>query len=314
VRLTVSGRDLDLRRGETVLTALARGGVPLPSACRAGVCQACLLRAVRGDPGSAARAGLADSLRADGYFLACTARPTEDLTVALAGQDVFTPAELAAVRPVGRDLIRVWIRPSRRLEFLAGQHVALRAGLATGGEVVRVYSIANLPGEAARDGLEFFVRVYPQGRMSGWLAQARPGQPISLGRPAGACCYRPQEPEVPLLLAGTGTGMAPLLAIARDAAEHGHRGPVIALRGAPGPAGLYSWHWPAPVRSRTCLLSRGEDIVAAVTSALCELAAPASARAYLCGSPDVVAQMRRSLFLAGLSLRRIHGDEFAQAA
>jgi CDP-4-dehydro-6-deoxyglucose reductase len=312
VRLTVGGRELDIRDGETVLAALTRGGVPVPSACRAGACQACLVLALRGDPGPAARAGLEQAMQADGYFLACTARPVQDLTVALAGHDVFTPAELLSVTPVTDDLIRVRVRPRRRLEFRAGQHVALRTE--HGPVVVRVYSIANLPSEALGDGLEFYVRVYPRGQMSGWLARATPGEQVSLGRPAGSCCYQPQEPDSPLLLAGTGTGIAPLTAIARDALAHGHRGPVIVVSGAADAGRLHSWPWPRAVSPRICLLSRGEDIVAVVTGELGGLAEPSRARAYLCGGPQVVARMRRALFLAGLSLRRIHCDEFAPAA
>ena len=45
---------------------------------------------------------------------------------------------------------------------------------APGDWVIRAYSIANLPAEAARDGLEYHVRVYRGGAMSAWLAGAAP--------------------------------------------------------------------------------------------------------------------------------------------
>jgi CDP-4-dehydro-6-deoxyglucose reductase, E3 len=366
--------DLEFRPGETVLHTLARHGIGLPAACRAGVCRACLLRVVRGDPGPAGRAGLEDGMRAEGYFLACLARPSADLTVALAAEDTFTPARLLSATAAGAGVIRVRVRPRRPLEFRAGQHVAVCTGpmptstgptstgpTSTGhasAGLVRVYSIANLPSEARRDGIEFQVRVYPGGAMSGWLASAAPGAAISLGRPAGTCCYRAEDPGRPLLLAGTGTGIAPLTAILRDALAQGHRGPVIIIRGAADPDGRYAdgrypdgryadgryadgryadgryadgryadgrypdgrypeqapgAAWPSWVRSRTCLVSRGEDVVAAAVDELSGLAEPASARAYLCGGPRVVARMHRALFMAGLSLRRIHCDEFTQA-
>jgi CDP-4-dehydro-6-deoxyglucose reductase, E3 len=318
VRLTVSGDDLEFQRGETVLHTLTRHGIGVPAACGAGVCRACLLRVVHGDPGPDGRAGLEDAMRADGYFLACMARPATDLTVALAAEDSFVPAELLSVTPAGARVIRVRIRPRRPLDFRAGQHLAVRNGAG----VARVYSIANLPAQARRDGIEFHVRVYPGGAMSEWLAGAAPGTPISLGRPSGACCYQPDDGGAPLLLAGTGTGIAPLAAVLRDALARGHRGPAIIIRGAADAGGLYPGPFlppagedagPASVRSRVCLLSRGEDIVAAATAEFSRLSQPAAARAYLCGGPQVVARMRRALFLAGLSLRRIHGDEFAPA-
>jgi|SRR5450755_25968 CDP-4-dehydro-6-deoxyglucose reductase len=316
MRLTVSGDQLEFQQGETVLHVLSRHGIELPAACRAGFCRACLLRVLHGDPGSPGRAGLDDALQADGYFLACTARPGADLTVALADADVFAPAELLSVQPTGNSVLRVRVRPRRPLDFRGGQHVALRAPAG----IVRVYSIASLPAEARDEGIEFHVRLYPGGAMSGWLAGAARGDAIGLGQPGGSCYYRPEDPRCPLLLAGTGTGLAPLAAIARDALAHGHGGPIIAVQGGIGPDGSGGGPrtagpaWPSPIRSRACLLSRGEDIVTAVAAELAGLPRPADTRAYLCGAPRVVARMRRALFMGGLSLRRIHCDEFAPAA
>jgi ferredoxin-NADP reductase len=42
------------------------------------------------------------------------------------------------------------------------------------------------------------------------------------------------------VLAGTGTGLAPLLGIARDALARGHRGPIVLHHGARSRAGLYA--------------------------------------------------------------------------
>jgi CDP-4-dehydro-6-deoxyglucose reductase len=344
--------SLECHPGETVLSALSRQGVRVPSACQAGICRACLVRALHGDPGPDGSAGLEHALRADGYFLACQARPPGDLTMALAGGDIYTPARLLSVRREGPAL-RVRVRPERPLNFRPGQHVALRipahrdetpptrpgpdrasqaGGL--GRDLVRVYSLANGPDEADRDGAEFYVRVYPGGAMSTWLASARPGADLSLGRPSGTCCYQPGEPGAPLLLAGTGTGVAPLAAVARDALAHGHHGPIVLLRGAADPSGLYpdEHQPPEPVRLRTCVLSHGEDIVAATVAeytALTARAAPgrltglprgagmtgvmSEVQVYLCGGAGVVARTRRALFLAGQSLRRIHCDEFSPA-
>jgi NAD(P)H-flavin reductase/ferredoxin len=316
VLLTFGGRGYPLRAGESVLEGLARHGVGLPSACRAGVCHSCLLRAEAGDPGEAAREGLKPALRASGYFLACRARPAGDVTVTLAGNDVFTPATLLRSERLAADVLAVWLRPRRRVAFLAGQHVTLNRG----GGVIRPYSIASLPAEADRDGMEFHLRVYPQGAMSAWLAGARPGTELSIGVPAGQCFYLRGDPTVPLLLAGTGTGIAPLLAIARDAQAHGHTGPVVIVHGARDPGRLYLGEGsPAGharlaggsvIRWRTCARSRGEDIVAAVVAEFSGLADPMAARAYLCGGTGSVTRMRRALFMAGMPLHAIAADEF----
>lgn len=234
VRLSYAGQDYHLDPGESVLDGLARHGVRIPSACRAGACQACLLKADTGDPGAASQRGLKPTLAARGYFLACQARPASDLAVR-SGRDAATPATLVATRWLSHDVLAVWLRPRRPVSFRAGQHTTLDRG----DGVIRAYSIANRPAEAARDGLEFHVRVYPGGAMSGWLATAAPGARLAIGVPAGECFYTPGAPAAPLLLAGTGTGIAPLLAIARDAVAHGHSGPLIVFHGAAEPGRLY---------------------------------------------------------------------------
>lgn len=318
MRVSFAGRDYDLQPGESVLEGLARHGVRLPSACQAGVCHACLVRAVRGDPGPESVRGLKPTWRARGYFLACVARPRRDLTVAAAGADTLTPAAVRSTRWLGPGVLGVRVVPRRPLSFRPGQHVTLRRP----DDVVRAYSIANLPAEARRDGLEFHVRVHDRGTMSCWLARTAPGAPVWLGEPAGECFYLPGDPDGPLLLAGTGTGIAPLLAVARDALAHGHRGPVVVAHGAARPSGLYLGGDGPPrclrdasatLRWRSCALSRGDDIADAVTEELAALGDPAGCRAYLCGGRRSVARMRKALFLAGMSLRDVALDEFLPA-
>jgi CDP-4-dehydro-6-deoxyglucose reductase len=315
MRVTFAGRQYQLRAGESVLEGMARHGVGVPSACRAGACHTCLLRAEVGDPGEAAQRGLKPALAARGYFLACQARPRSDLTVAVAGQDVMTPALLAGKRWLSEDVLCVRLVPQRPVSFRAGQHVTLDRGCG----IIRVYSIASLPGEGR--GLELHVRVRPGGTMSGWLASAPLGSALRVGVPAGECFYLPGSPEAALLLAGTGTGIAPLVAIARDALRNGHTGPVTIIHGSVTPAGLYlGERLPGslagagtPVCWRCCTASRGEDITAAVTAEFARGPGPAATRAYLCGGTGSVASMRRALFLAGMSLQHIQADEFVPA-
>ncbi len=109
--LTFGGHGYELRAGESVLEGLARHGVGLPSACRAGACHSCLLRAESGDPGEAGRGSLKPTLRASGYFLACLARPVTDVTVAPAAGDVITPAMLLRRQRPAPGVLAVWLRP-----------------------------------------------------------------------------------------------------------------------------------------------------------------------------------------------------------
>jgi CDP-4-dehydro-6-deoxyglucose reductase len=313
VRLTYAGQDYDLAPGESVLEGLARHGVALPAGCFAGACHSCLLRAETGDPGGAGQRGLKPSLAELGYFLACLARPLSDLAVANGGGAV-ADAVLTAREWLSRDVLAIRLRPRRPVGFRAGQHAALDRG----DGVARVYSLANLPAEAARDGLEFHVRVYPAGALSGWLASVPLGAHVRVGPAAGGCFYSPGEPRTSLLLAGTGTGIAPLLAVARDALARGHTGPVAVLHGSAAPGRLYlgdegpPWVREAGIRWRACARWRGQELTAAVLGELA-LQDPGTVRAFLCGGARSVTAMRRALFLAGMSLRDICSDTFLPA-
>jgi ferredoxin-NADP reductase len=79
--------------------------------------------------------------------------------------------------------------------------------------LARAYSIASQP-DAADGCVELHVRVLSSGRMSSWLGGGQAvGERVSLRGPIGECFYLPGNPQQPLLLAGTGTGLAPLWGI-----------------------------------------------------------------------------------------------------
>lgn len=311
--------EVSLGAGETVLDALLRGGASIASSCRAGACQACLCRAASGDPGAAAQQGLRPALREQGYFLACVSRPAGDLVVA-GDDDLRAPAELVEVAPLAEGVVRVRLRSEPGFVYRAGQYVQVRRD----DGLVRAYSLASVPEED--DLLELHVRVHPQGRMSRWLAaEARPGARVELRGPAGDCFYTEGAPEQPMLLAGTGTGLAPLRAIVRDALRRGHRGPITLVHGARDPSGLYLADELRALAGRgagfryvPCVLS-GEtsgDVATGDIAALAARAAPQLKgwRVFLCGSPERVAALRKQSFLRGAATKDISADAFLTAA
>ncbi len=307
---------LSLEPGETALDALLRAGVAVPNSCRAGACQSCRLRACAGSPPAAAQVGLKETQRQRGYFLACMCRPDEDLTVAL-GEDAPIDAEVTAVDPLGADVVRV--RLAAALEYRPGQFITLlRAdGLA------RSYSLASVPGEQAE--LELHVRVLPHGRMSRWIAdELRPGARLRVRGPEGDCFYVAGKPEQPLVLIGTGTGLAPLQALARDALRQGHTGPIALLHGAVTPAGHYlvdvledmSRTHPS-FRYTRCAL-RGEPAPGLEIGGIEALAAAmfpklAGHRVFLCGDPERVQALRKQSFMRGARMSEIFADAFVTA-
>jgi CDP-4-dehydro-6-deoxyglucose reductase len=305
---------------ESVLDGLLRQGVAVPHACKAGVCQSCLMRASSGPVPEKAQVGLKETLKARHYFLACSCQPAGDLEVASGGADELRiSARLDSLERLSEDVLRVRLRPQGAFEYRTGQYLTLlRAdGLA------RSYSVASLPHEGL---LELHVRLLPGGAMSTWLcSEARPGDEVRLQGPAGECFYLPGRPEQPLLLAGTGTGLAPLYGIVRDALAEGHTAPIWLFHGAREPRGLYlveelkglatrhpNLHYrPSVLEGRL-----GEGVAVGPLDALirAECPKPVGWRAFLCGDPQLVLSLRKKLFLAGLSLKDIHADAFLPSA
>lgn len=312
--LTYSGAAYSAAPGETVLETLLRNGQEISNSCRAGACQSCLLRATGGDIPTVAQQGLKATLVEQGYFLSCVCRPEADLLLEPAG-GLEVAATITALERLTDTVMRARLRPATPLEYRSGQYITLRRddGLA------RSYSLASLPEEGI---LELHIRRAPQGRMSGWLFdEAREGEAVSVRGPAGDCFYTAGKPEQPLLLAGTGTGLAPLAGICRDALKQGHHGPIHLYHGALRPAGLYladelrqlmSMH--ANVQYKPVVLE-GEGFTNGALDQVIAANHPKlnGWRGFVCGDPSIVKMLKKKLFLAGMGSREIFADAFVEA-
>lgn len=324
MRVGLGGQSFELLPGETVLAGLERQGVEVPAFCRTGVCQTCVLRATRGQPPPRSQVGLAESWVEQGCFLACQCVPHEPLDVEPFGAVGRFDSRVTSVESLSAEVLRVRLDAPAELVYRAGQYLQLeRRGLS------RPYSLASTPG--ARE-LELHVRRFAGGSMSEWLASAL-GEPVTLRGPFGECFYFDQEPQRPLLLAGTGTGLAPLLGVVRAALAAGHAAPIHLYHGSSSAAGLYLRHelaelaGSAPQLRVTCsVLSAGEGAAEASLPGCPVLAKPldrlilddpldfADCRIYLCGNPELVARLRQRVYLSGAPRSRIHCDPFVAPA
>jgi Flavodoxin reductases (ferredoxin-NADPH reductases) family 1 len=309
--------EVELRPDETVLSGLERAGRKIPNSCRAGVCQSCLLQAVEGEPPAQSQRGLKPALALQGYFLACQCKPQGDLAVALPSSVIPSYSTKVLERECAADDVVV-LRLSVPSEFACrpGQYVHLEID-----GLVRSYSVASLP---ERDGhIELHVRRVPGGRVSNWLHDAAEvGTECILRGPLGSCFYVPDEArEFPILLAGTSTGLAPLIGVARDALAQGHRGPLTLLHGARERAGLYfaeelrkladtydNFHY--------LQLAHEDGEAGNIEAALKQHFRKHEAgktRVFLCGAPDLVKRMKTQVFLLGAASSNIHSDPFVMA-
>jgi CDP-4-dehydro-6-deoxyglucose reductase, E3 len=316
--LTYRDAAIDIEPGEDVLSALLRAEIDVRHSCRAGVCRSCLHRAVDGEPPPAAQEGLSDAQKALGYFLACLCRPETPLTIVPAREAGGRfEVGVQAIDRLGGDVVRLRLEHGPDFAYRPGQFVELIAEDGLG----RHYSLASHPEEDRF--IELHVRLHPGGRMSGLIAERlAPGHRMHVAGPLGTCVYAGIDPDQPICLVGSGTGLAPLVGILRDAWRRGHRGPIRLYHGVRAPDGLYLHdHLDALARERKNFTyapralsvpsPEGGDVAAAVLERETALAETAF---FLCGGERLVARLKRELYLKGAPLKQLRSDVFAPAA
>lgn len=227
-RVTVEGTGQQFAQdgGDTLLRAALRARVGLPYECNAGGCGSCRIEVVEGDvvdlwpdaPGRSARD------RRTGKLLACQARAVGDAVIRVRTSAEYVGpvaparhvARLVDVGRVTHDLRRFVLRTDTPARFEPGQYVSL--GL-PGVGAARNYSLANLAND---DGTwELIVRRVPGGAATSALFdRLRVGDRVDLDGPYGLATLRAGAARDIACVAG-GSGLAPMLSIARGAAAAG---------------------------------------------------------------------------------------------
>ncbi len=322
--LTINGAAVTARPRETVLQAALRGGVDFPNSCRVGGCGACKCRLARGEVRELTETGYllsAEELER-GYILACQSVPRTDLELELER----APAHGVAGRVIGQervthDITRLTVQLEAPLPYRAGQFANLSIDGLPG--VVRSYSMATPAREDGR--LQFFIRRVPGGKFSGLVNDEDVlGREVRVDGPAGEFWLRPSD--APMVLIAGGSGLAPILALLRAAADAGARRSVTLLFGARSQRDLYAQEEIAAIARDW----RGEFRFVPVLSEEPEGASWSGARglvteriedvledgshAYLCGPPRMIDAATALLRARGIAADDIHFDAFTTAA
>jgi benzoate/toluate 1,2-dioxygenase reductase component len=218
-------RFIGCNSGEKLLDAAYRAKINLPMDCSDGVCGTCKCRAESGsyDLGDDY---IEDALTADeaesGLVLTCQMKPTSDCVVTVpttslsckTGHQKFS-ATVAAVTPHhdAAIVLELDVDAAAAPAFLPGQYANIDV---PGSGQNRSYSFSSAPGEQR---LGFLIKKIPDGVMSGWLANAKPGDRLDLTGPLGSFYLR--EVKRPLLFLAGGTGLAPFLSMLEGLARAG---------------------------------------------------------------------------------------------
>lgn len=303
---------------ETLLDTLLKQGVDFPYSCKNGTCQSCLTKLVDGDVSAEAQKGLKPTLVAKNCFLACQCRPKSDITIALPDQDSTAIASnVIALSMLNQNVLKVRLQLDNPSDFRAGQYV----NLITPSNIVRSYSIANVP----KQSIDLHVKLMPKGLMSDWLSQqAKIGSSVYIRGPMGDCFYHnPEEKSFPIVLAGTGTGLAPLVGIVNDALENKHNGQIILIHGGVTEADLYLHETLNQLHEEhvnfeyvPCVLKESDTVrQASIEAVLLEKldGIQDNARLYICGPEEITRKLKMKAFLAGVPSASIYSDSFLVA-
>ena len=315
--LTYREAAIEIEPGEDVLSALLRAEIDAPHSCRSGVCQSCMHRAVDGKPPAAAQQGLSEAQKALGYFLACRCVPDTPLTIVPAREaEGRSEAFVRSIDRLSGEVVRLRLEHGADFAYRPGQFLELITHDGLG----RHYSIASLPQEDPY--VELHIRLHTGGRMSQFIAEElAPGSRLHIAGPLGTCIYEGVDPDQPMALIGSGTGLAPLLGVLRDALKRGHRGPIRLYHGAREREGLYLHDHLEALTETHANLSyvprvlnesghQGGDVAAAALEHEDALSRTAF---FLCGGEKLVGRLKRDLYLKGVSLKQMRSDAFLPA-
>ena len=300
---------------DSVLDTLLKNGVDFPSSCKIGTCQSCLTKLVDGEISPEAQKGLKPTLVKKNYFLACQCKPNNDMTVALPEQDdTAIASDVIALSMLNHNVLRVRLAIDNPEDFKAGQYINLVALE----NLIRSYSIANVP----KQYIELHVKLIPDGLMSGWLSQqAKVGSSVYVRGPMGGCFYyNPENQSFPIVLAGTGTGLAPLVGIVHDALGSKHKGEIILIHGGVDESDLYlheelralekshvNFHYVPCVLNESQFVKQAliDDVLIQKLEGI-----ESRVRLFVCGPEEHTKKMKTKAFLAGVPSASIYSDAF----
>jgi toluene monooxygenase electron transfer component len=216
------GAEYSCAGDDTLLRAGLRAGLGLPYECNAGSCGTCKVELLEGEVHSLRpeAPGLTERDRAKNRVLACQSRPTTDCSIKVRLRPENVPlhrparfqATLESSRDLTHDMREFTFRTKDAPGFLPGQYALFYL---PGVEAPRTYSMSNVDDGSGT--WQFIVRRVAGGTGTVTLFDKVPvGATITLDGPYGLAYLRADSPR-DLILIGGGSGLAPVLSLARGA-------------------------------------------------------------------------------------------------
>jgi len=324
-KISFNEREIPFKVGQSVLDAMIEFDCHPSYSCKKGVCQTCLLKSDDHQIASAQK-DVKETLIAQGYFLACQCYPKQDIKVNTTdNNELEIDVKLISKKYISSDIVilQLSLPIHNTLIIKPGQFINLTSHHLT---LTRSYSIANDPQKDKF--IELHIQKVQNGKMSNWLYDnSEIGDYLKLKGPFGTCVYLKSHLNNDLILIGTGTGLAPLIGIIKQALTNNHQGKITLFHGSRHFNGLYLHHELKTLALEhdnfmyyPCLSGEVEDKSSLQDTnisqgrvnkiALSKLTQFNSVKFYLCGHPDMVKNMKKMLYLSGADLNNINDDPF----
>jgi NAD(P)H-flavin reductase len=228
--VTVRDQQFTVNAGDRLLNAALQNGVDLPHDCRAGQCGACTVELSQGIT-------LGGEVGC-GNILACQARVFSNLVITPhdAPDPVHCNGVIEDIKQLSTDVVKVVVRPRTPINWLPGQYMKLQFQRFP----ARSFSpTAKLSDGSFDDRLTFHIK-----QVRGGLVTPKLGNDIGIGSkvaiegPFGHAFLR-DDHKGRIVLLGSGTGFAPIWAIAAAARKASAGRQMVLVCGAKDAPGLY---------------------------------------------------------------------------
>ncbi len=233
-RISLRNETFHARSGQLLLDAALVSGVDLPHDCRAGRCGSCLTRVRQGIT-------LGGEARQKGVVHACQARVFSDLALEIEPLPPVenTPGKIVRLVALANDIVEVTIALDRKVQLLSGQYCRFSFR----GYPARPFSpTAPLTAIADDRLIRLNVKSVRDGHVTPQLGKAiKPGHAVSVEGPFGHAFLRPNLTNR-LVLVGSGTGFAPVWAVAVAALRENPARSIVLIAASRKASGFYMAH------------------------------------------------------------------------
>ncbi|MDH5655785.1 MAG: 2Fe-2S iron-sulfur cluster-binding protein [Spirochaetia bacterium] len=316
--VTYNGSTYQCSSSDTVLDVLLQNGVDVPYSCQEGFCHTCVMRAVEGSPSRESQEDMTPEEIEKNDFLACKCKVEGTLTVGIPGNEANQDykAKIIEKKFLSKSMVQIKCRVDGNFNYKPGQYL----NIVRDDGLIRSYSIASVPENG--EPVELHIQKIEGGKMSTWLhSQVFAGSTLTVHGPYGSFFYETGRSDQEMIMIATGSGLAPLWGILREAIRNHHKGKIQVFHGSRFQDGLYYVdemkdlaakhpnleYYPClsgPDVPETFEKGRADDVAVKKNIRMKNM------RVFLCGHPEMVERMKKKAFIAGAEKSDILVDPF----